>query len=387
MVTGKTPSTQNLRYFGDKYPFVTPRDMVGQKRIGGTERYLSEEGMISVKNCLLPTNAICVSCIGSDMGKVVMTTQSSVTNQQLNSIICSDSFDQDFVYYSIVNISDELRNAAHHSTAVPILNKSAFSDFEIEAPELSTQHRIAAILSSLDDKIELNRQTNNTLEAIAQAIFNEWFVDFRFPGATGEMQESELGLIPNGWRVGKVGDICEVNKNILSNRDDIERIEYVEISEVSRGVIGKTTSYFLGTEPSRAKRKLKHGDTALSTVRPNRGAYFLALNPLPSLIASTGFAVFSPRTVPFGFLYLLLTDAEKLEYYGHVADGGAYPAINPNLIMDMHIVIPSAGVLDDFQSVAASLFEEIDNNYHQSTILSKTRDSLLPKLISGEIEV
>lgn len=138
-----------------------------------------------------------------------MTSQDSVTNQQLNSIICSDSFNPDFIYYSVIKISDELRNAAHHSTAVPILNKSAFSDFEIEAPDLHTQIRIAAILSALDDKIDLNRQTNATLEAIAQAIFKKWFVDFRYPGATGEMQDSELGPIPKGWRVGKLEDVCE----------------------------------------------------------------------------------------------------------------------------------------------------------------------------------
>jgi type I restriction enzyme S subunit len=104
VVTGKTPSTQILKNFGDKYPFITPRDMTGQKRIGNTERYLSEEGKISVKNCLLPINAICVSCIGSDMGKVVITSQDSVTNQQLNSIICRDSFNPDFIYYSVIGI-------------------------------------------------------------------------------------------------------------------------------------------------------------------------------------------------------------------------------------------------------------------------------------------
>jgi len=212
-------------------------------------------------------------------------------------------------------------------------------------------------------------------------------VDFRFPGATGEVEDSELGPIPKGWRVGKVGDICEVNKNTIGKGDVFDHIEYIEISEVNRGAIGKTSIYSYGTEPSRAKRKLKHGDTVLSTVRPNRGAYFLALNPSSTLIASTGFAVFSPVAVPPSFLYLLLTSSEKLEYYGHVADGGAYPAINPNLIMDIDIVIPGEDALNDFQSVADSLFEKIDNNNRQSTTLAKIRDVLLPKLMNGEIPV
>nr|NJM04821.1 hypothetical protein [Desulfobacula sp.] len=218
VVTGKTPTTQDLNNFGNTYPFITPRDMTGQKKISNTERFLSEKGMLSVKNCLLPPDAICVSCIGSDMGKVVMTTQNSVTNQQLNSIICNTSFDPNFVYYAIIKISDELRNTAHHSTAVPILNKTAFSNFKIGAPDLPTQTRIAAILSALDDKIELNRRTNATLEAIAQAIFKEWFVDFRFPGATGEMKDSELGPIPRGWRIGKLGEIYQTTSGGTPNR-------------------------------------------------------------------------------------------------------------------------------------------------------------------------
>jgi type I restriction enzyme, S subunit len=276
----------------------------------------------------------------------------------------------------------------HVGTLIPHFKKGDFNQLFLSIPsDRKVQERIGDTYFNFSEKIELNRQTNTTLESIAQKIFKEWFVDFRFPGATGEMQDSELGPIPKGWRVGKVGEICEVNMNTISKRDIFDHIEYIEISEVNRGVIGKTSIYTYGAEPSRAKRKLKHGDTVLSTVRPHRGAYFLALNPSSNLIASTGFAVFAPTAVPPSFLYLLLTASEKLEYYGHVADGGAYPAINPNLIMDIDIVVPREDVLNDFQSVAESLFEEIDNNNHQSTILTQLRDALLPKLMSGEIEV
>jgi len=291
-----------------------------------------------------------------------------------------------FIFYQLDLQLNRLQSISH-GTATKYLTIPLLNEIEVNLPSIETQTRIASILSALDDKIELNRQTNATLEAIAQAIFKEWFVDFHFPGATGEMQDSELGPIPKGWRVGKIGEICEVNKNTISKRDVFEQIEYLEISGVNRGVISKTTIYSYGAEPSRAKRKLSHGDTVLSTVRPNRGAYFLALNPSSTLIASTGFAVFSPITVPSSFLYLFLTASEQLEYYGHVADGGAYPAINSNLIIDIDLVVPSTDVLNDFQSIVESLFEALDNNNSQSTIIAQTRDVLLPKLMSGEIEV
>jgi len=272
-----------------------------------------------------------------------------------------------------------------HVTAAAGIRSSDLSNLKIELPPLPAQRRIADILSALDEKIELNRQTNATLEAIAQSIFREWFVEFNFPGATGETIDSELGMIPKGWKVGKVKELCNVNKNVITKKDNFDWIDYIEISEVAKGKIGNVSRYKYGEEPSRAKRKLNHGDTVLSTVRPNRGSFFLSINPPNTLIASTGFAVFSPTKAPYSFLYLLLTDPEKLEYYGHVADGAAYPAVNPNLIMDMDIVIPEDGILNRFHSIAEPILNTMIHNEQQSATLAALRDALLPKLMSGEM--
>ena len=153
VVTGKTPPTADKENFDGIYPFITPVDMKGQKEIHKTNRTLSEIGKQLMKNYLLPTNTICVSCIGSDMGKVVKTTKPSFTNQQINSIICNNKFDADFIYYALTLLSPELRNIGHQSTAVPIINKSDFSLFEISIPEnKELQNKIANILSSLDSK-------------------------------------------------------------------------------------------------------------------------------------------------------------------------------------------------------------------------------------------
>jgi len=297
--------------------------------------------------------------------------------------------DPRFMLYAYLGpeFQQTIRERTIHGSTVERIPLIELPDFPISIPPLTTQRRIADILSALDDKIELNRQTNATLEAIAQAVFREWFVNFNFPGATGEMQASELGPIPVGWRIGKVGELCEVNNNSILKNDQFEWIDYIEISQVSKGKIANVTRYLFGEEPSRARRKLKHGDTVLSTVRPNRGSYFLALNPAETSIASTGFAVFSPTKVPFGFLYLLLTDSEKLEYYGHVADGAAYPAINPKLIMEMEIVIPEDCVLNDFHSITEPIFYKMFFADQETETLAQMRDTLLPKLMRGEIEV
>ena len=292
-----------------------------------------------------------------------------------------------FLYYCLLSRKNDIVNTACGTTQQNLL-LGDLRTFEIEIPkQIETQHHIADILSALDDKIELNRQTNATLEAIAQAIFKEWFVDFNFPGATGEMIESELGPIPKGWIIGKVAEICKANINVITENDHYNWINYVEIGEVKRGNIENTTYYKFGTEPSRAKRKLCYGDTVLSTVRPNRGSYFLSLDLPKNLIVSTGFAVFSPTEVPYSFLYLLLTDPEKIVYYGHVADGAAYPSINPKLIMNIDLVIPEKRVVDYFHTIAEPILNMMIHNEKESKYLAQLRDTLLPKLMSGEIEV
>ena len=292
-----------------------------------------------------------------------------------------------YVYYYFTSRTGKSKiETLVHVTAAAGIRSSDLSNLEIDIPPLPTQRRIADILSALDEKIELNRQTNASLEAIAQAIFKEWFVDFNFPGATGELVESELGPIPSGWRIGKIADLCDVNKNVITKKDKFEWVDYIEISEVSRGRVGNIARYNYEDAPSRARRKLQHGDIVLSTVRPNRGSFFLALDPPQNLIVSTGFAVFSPDKAPFSFLYLFLTDDEKLEFYGHVADGGAYPAINPNLIMEMDLVIPDDSLLDQFHSITEPILLSIAQNEQEAKSLAEIRDALLPKLMNGEIE-
>lgn len=263
------------------------------------------------------------------------------------------------------------------------ISQESLANIEIEIPDIPTQKEIAQILISLDDKIELNLQMNQTLEAMAQAIFKEWFVDFNFPGFDGVLVDG----LPKGWINGKVGDVCQVNAQTLSSKDVLDEIHYVEISEVERGVIRNLKVYERGTEPSRARRRLKHGDTVLSTVRPNRGSYFLSIYPTENMIASTGFAVFTPTEVPFSFLYLLLTNDEQLEFYGKMADGAAYPAINQSVIMDIDCVLPDQKTIQLFHEVVNNFFLKVYENLLLNEKLAQTRDTLIPKLMSGQLEI
>jgi type I restriction enzyme S subunit len=309
-----------------------------------------------------------------------------VSQSQMRLTVNKEHLFPKFLYYffkSPFGQRELLKNASQVGVPAIANPTKSLKQVRVIVPTLPEQKRIADFLSTLDEKIDLNLRMNENLERITQAIFTRWFIDFQFPGFDGEL----VNNLPRKWLRGKVKEICELNSKSLGAKDKLEQIKYVEISEVNRGVINNLSLYMRGEEPSRAKRRLTHGDTVLSTVRPDRGSYFLALNPTEDIIASTGFAVFSPQSVPYSYLYLFLTNAEQLAHYGRVADGAAYPSINPKLIMEMNIVIPDENILSVFHSVAEPIFERMNINLEECNVLVNLRDQLLSKLLSGQIRV
>ena len=182
--------------------------------------------------------------------------------------------------------------------------------------------------------------------------------------------------------------MATINTRTLGRHDSLETIDYIEISEVMRGEIDTITRYERGREPSRARRRLQHGDTALSTVRPDRGAYFLALEPQETLIASTGFAVLTAKGGYWAFLHTLATRREVGDELGRLADGGAYPAVRPEVLGNLPVVLPeNARLIDAYESLTQPLFRRAAMNRKESRTVAALRDALLPRLLSGEIRV
>jgi type I restriction enzyme S subunit len=259
---------------------------------------------------------------------------------------------------------------------IPSTTRAAVYVKDFEVPAITEQRAIAGVLGSLDDKIELNRRMNETLEALARSLFKSWFV------------ETTQSALPNGWRYATIAELCEINSWTLGKGDDLDQIEYVEISEVMRGNIANIQSYERGEEPSRARRRLRQGDTVLSTVRPDRGAYFLCLNLLPNLIGSTGFVVLTPTKAPWSFIHAAMTQPDIFEYLGQQADGGACPAVRPEIIGGLEVPWPNKPELvEEYHRACAPLYECAESNRQESRTLAALRDALPPKLLSGEWRV
>ncbi len=267
--------------------------------------------------------------------------------------------------------------------AQPQLPIRDIKQIQIPIPDLVIQERIASILSTYDDLIENNRRRMALLEDAARQVFQEWFVRLRFPGCE---HTRIVNGVPVGWERKKLGELAGINRENLSNSFDGE-IEYIDIASVSPGQINGTTRYNLHDAPSRARRVVKHGDILWSCVRPNRRSHAVIWNPPHNLIASTGFAVISPRALPTSFLYQALITDSFVGYLGNHAKGAAYPAVVAGDFERAEVLVPTDSLIAAFNDFVEPQMSQIHNLRLQNQKLRTARDLLLPKLMSGEIPV
>jgi type I restriction enzyme S subunit len=363
IVTGKTPSTKNDTFWNGDIPFVTPADLQKTKHIFSTERTVSQDGLTAVKGATLPTGAICVSCIGN-LGYTAMTTQVSVSNQQINSIIPSDDFDKNFVYYLMKSLWDEFKNLEGQSTTLSILNKTLFSKMEVIVPDVNTQKKIAKVLSSLDDKIELNTQINHNLEEQAKAIFKSWFVDF----------EPFNGKMPKSWLAKTLADVSKIgaggDKPHCVSEIQTPEFQYPIYSNglANDGLYGYASSAKIHEESITVSARGTIGFVCL------RQEPYVPIVRLITLIPNTCF-------VSAKYLYLYLKGI-NISGTGTTQQQLTVPDFQKTSIM-----VPDNDTMKRFTICADSIFEQIKHNAKEMRTLAQLRDALLPKLMSGEIDV
>jgi len=298
----------------------------------------------------------------------------------------TDEIDLLFAYYQL--LTQDI-NSMDSGSAIPSTSREDFYNLEINLPPLPTQRRITDILSALDDKIELNRQTNATLEAIAQAIFKEWFVDFNFPGATGEMVEGTLGMIPRGWLVGKLGDCGNIVCGKTPSKANMDffggEIPFIKIPDMHNSVfITKTEDSLTDEGASSQKTKFLPPFSVIVSCIATVG--LVALTSKRSQTNQQINAIIPKNDYLSFYLYLCAKGLENvLKDLG--SGGSATLNVNTTTFSNISCTIPLGNVLKSFDSLVRPLFETILVNEQQSITLATLRDALLPKLMSGEIEV
>ncbi|CAN5768324.1 hypothetical protein BH20ACI3_BH20ACI3_22330 [soil metagenome] len=307
-------------------------------------------------------------------------------------------------YYLKSPDAQQLIHEYARGTTQQYIPLGALRDFPIVLPaDYEEMRLITYILGTLDDKIELNRRMNETLEAIARALFKSWFIDFDPVRAKAEgrdtglpkpladlfpdsFEDSDLGEIPKGWRLETLTSVASLNPESWAKDTRPEIIEYVDLSSTKWGRIDEIMRYKQEAAPSRAQRVLRPGDTIVGTVRPGNGSYALVSDD--GLTGSTGFAVLRPLRPDYGaFVYLAATSTDNIERLSHLADGAAYPAVRAEVVLATQVIKPAEHVTETFSHVVGALLAKLAENERESLTLVVVRDTLLPKLISGELRV
>ncbi|RVD18156.1 MAG: restriction endonuclease subunit S [Mesorhizobium sp.] len=284
-------------------------------------------------------------------------------------------------------------------SAVVALSRIDFLKYPVPPPSPETRE-IVALLDAVDDKIESNRCMAATLEEIARALFKNWFVDFGpvrakvearssgLPNATEALFPRRFGDdgLPEGWQDGTLADAADLNPESRGSTARQGEIAYVDLANTKWGVIEDIQHFTPDDAPSRAQRVLRRGDTIVGTVRPGNGSY--ALIASDGMIGSTGFAVLRPKSQQLReFVYLAATSGENIDALAALADGGAYPAVRPNMVAETPCCLPTEEVLSAFQKTTATLIDRIEAARSESAELRDLRNILLANLFSGELRI
>lgn len=429
----RLPAGKNLQSIPSDHPYIRVRD-VGQRRLPreGIE-YVPDEVFPSISRYIVEENDIVLSIVGTIGALSIVDGFYNGASLTENCVKLTglDYHDALFLYYYL--ISDVGQQEIFQGTVGAVQSKLPIYSIEkikvLWPCDKEERQKIASLLGGIDDKIELNRCINQTLECMAQAIFKSWFVDFdpikakleakkeggdplraamgaisgksdaelgvlmpeqfdqlaatvaMFPD---EMEDSELGVIPKGWTPKELSAVCELNASSWSAKTLPDSVRYVDLANTKNGEVIEVQTVEGSSIPGRARRILAVGDTIVGTVRPGNRSF--ALVGEANLTGSTGFAVLHPRTDFFReYVYLAATSNTNIERLAHLADGGAYPAVRPELVVSDILPIPPEELALEFHRISFHMFERILENRKESRNLAELRDALIPELIAAEL--
>ncbi|WP_437621774.1 restriction endonuclease subunit S [Sorangium sp. So ce1151] len=373
VVTGKTPPSSMPEHFGTGYPFITPSDIQDGQRAVEPERSISDLGKERQASLLLPPLTICVVCIGATIGKICMTNHPSFTNQQINSVIVDTSqHDPYFVYYLLSTLRSDLRAHAG-GAATPIINKSTFSNVRLRVPEKHAQQCIGSILSAYDDLIENNTKRIKILEEITRSLYREWFVHFRFPGYEKmKLVGSPLGAIPHEWRVVPLTEVLDIRYGKTLPKTEMQCMGPYPVYGAG-GVIGRySDANIVGATTLITSRGAGSG-----TVWRARESGFVTNNSF--IVRPIDMAVFDNAAA----IQLLLEHAN----ISAVVGGAAQPQLTLDGLSAVLTAVPPRQLCLKFDALAGPSAGMADALHRVNDGLRATRDLLLPRLLSGEIDV
>ncbi len=384
IIGGGTPSTKKPENYGGDIPWITPKDLSNYKfrYVTSGERNITKQGLASSSAKLLPKNAVLFTS-RAPIGYVALAKNEVATNQGFKSLLLKDGNIPEFFFYLLKHYTPKIESYASGSTFKEI-SGGVLKSIEVTIPDFEDQKAIAHVLGTLDDKIELNQKMNQTLEEIAKAIFKSWFVDFdpvrakaegRPTGLSPEVSDlfpdelvdSEIGEIPKGWDIRGLDHYLLLQRGFdLPSKDRIEG----DFPVVAASGISSTHNF--------PKAKAPGVVTGRSGVLGN--VFFVQQDffPLNTTLWVKEFYAATPV-----FAYFLLGTIDFAVFNA----GSAVPTLNRNHLSSLRFPSPQQKLIDQFTKIATPLMESLDLRTKESSTLEQIRDTLLPKLISGELRI
>ena len=396
--SGGTPKSTNLSYYGGEIPWLNTKE-IDFNRIYSTEKTITESGLSNSSAKWIVPNTVTVAMYGATAGKSCIVKVPMTTNQACcNLTINEEVADYEFVYYTLKNDYTTLASLANGG-AQQNLNAQIIKDYVLQMPSLADQHRIAAILSSLDWKIELNNKINADLEEMAQAIFKNWFVDFE-PFKDGKFVDSELGMIPEGWKVSQIADIPHILET--GKRPKGGAVEKGIPSVGAEHVKGmcaydySKTKYITPDFAAKLKTGKIEGYELMIYKDGGKPGYFIPNFSIfgegypfrECYLNEHVFKLDFNRDKGFNiFCYFFFKTDVIMSYFNSQGAKAAIPGINKKDVENIYILSPENEAVKEFGKFALPLFEQMLKNAVENRTLSLLRDTLLPRLMSGELEV
>ena len=401
--SGGTPSTRNELFWNGNIPWLSS----GETRsnfINKTEKTITEEGVKNSSTKLALKGDVVIASAGQGFtrGQVSFCNIDTYINQSLISIRANNIIlNNKYLYYNLNSRYNELRQISDSHSIRGSLTTKMIKDLAIKLPPLEEQEKIANILYSLDDKIELNNEMNKTLEEMAQSIFKRWFVDFEFPNedgepyksSGGEMVDSELGMIPKGWEVRKLGDICDIKGGKRLPKGSIlldkkTEYPYLRVTDITSGYVNMNTIKYIDAETREqiSRYIIEYNDLYIS-IAGTIGIVGSINKKLDKASLTENMARIICNNIEKHYIKLYLNSDEIKNIIKTRAVGSTQPKLPLYVIKEIPLLVPSKEIMDKFEKIVLSIYNKVEENLDNIEDIIELRDSLLPKLMSGEIRV
>ena len=375
VITGKTPKTSVSEYYNGNFPFLTPVDFSSLKIIKDTKKTISQTGLESIKKCFIPKNSICVTCIGSDMGKVAVNMMDCATNQQINSVIPYKENDYNFIYYAIKNVSHLIKRMGEASTAVPIVNKTDFSNIYIYCPQKKEEQiAISKKLKYYDAKIETNTEKISLYSELIQSVYQKLF-------DTTYADDLSNDEIIKGWRKKPFKDFLKLStEKIGSEKAPV-------YSATNNGITIRDEKFSKKLSKSlNNNKKIVQDDLIFGLSREilNFGVFKDTIGSV-----SPAYQIFKiDKTVILPFILELEIRSNMYKYMDILQLGAREgQGIRKEYLFQKDFLVPPMELQLRFEEIARPIEWKIANLKEENEVLAEIRDTLLPKLMSGELPV